>query len=147
MINLILLILAFLVMESVAWLTHKYVMHGFLWKIHRDHHIPGKAKNGFFEKNDLFFLIFALPAIILIVVGLITGHSWMIATGAGITLYGFTYFTIHDVIIHHRIPVRLNLTNRYMLALIKAHHGHHNSKTPNDFMSFGLLYFPGIYFK
>jgi len=29
---------AFLFMEFVAWFTHKYVMHGFLWVLHKDHH-------------------------------------------------------------------------------------------------------------
>ena len=25
-------------MEAVAWLMHKYVMHGFGWGLHHDHH-------------------------------------------------------------------------------------------------------------
>lgn len=147
MINLILFLLAYIVMESVAYLTHKHVMHGFLWKIHRDHHIPGKTSKSFFQKNDLFFLIFATPAIILILAGFLSGASWMLATGAGITLYGFTYFTVHDVIIHNRIPVNIHFRNNYMTALVKAHQAHHNSKTPTDFRSFGLLLFPRKYFK
>ena len=48
------LLATFLVMEGVTWLTHKYVMHGFLWYLHRDHHQP---EPGFFEKNDAFFVI------------------------------------------------------------------------------------------
>ena len=31
---------AFLFMEFAAWATHKYVMHGFLWYLHEDHHVP-----------------------------------------------------------------------------------------------------------
>ena len=31
-------ILTFSMMEFMAWFTHKYVMHGFLWKLHADHH-------------------------------------------------------------------------------------------------------------
>ena len=27
-------------MEFMAWFTHKYVMHGFLWNLHFDHHKP-----------------------------------------------------------------------------------------------------------
>ena len=46
-------------MEAITWLTHKYVMHGFLWYLHEDHHQP-KYKS-LFEKNDLFFVIFASP--------------------------------------------------------------------------------------
>lgn len=33
--NILLLILGFVLMEFVAWLTHKYVMHGFLWRWHK----------------------------------------------------------------------------------------------------------------
>jgi beta-carotene 3-hydroxylase len=35
----------FLLMEGITWLTHKYVMHGFLWSLHRDHH---QKEPGFF---------------------------------------------------------------------------------------------------
>ena len=26
-------------MEFVAWFAHKYIMHGFLWSLHKDHHV------------------------------------------------------------------------------------------------------------
>ena len=45
-------LLTFFTMEGITWLTHKYVMHGFLWYLHEDHHQPTP---GFFEKNDAFF--------------------------------------------------------------------------------------------
>ena len=41
----------FLLMEPITWATHKYVMHGFLWYLHEDHH---QKSDGFFEKNDYF---------------------------------------------------------------------------------------------
>lgn len=41
-------LITFLVMEGVTWLTHRYVMHGFLWYLHEDHHKKGP---GFFEKT------------------------------------------------------------------------------------------------
>ncbi|HCY45426.1 MAG TPA: carotene hydroxylase, partial [Flavobacteriales bacterium] len=25
-------------MEGITWCTHKFVMHGFLWYLHEDHH-------------------------------------------------------------------------------------------------------------
>ncbi len=56
------LIGTFVTMEAITWLTHKYVMHGFLWYLHEDHHKKGP---GFFEKNDAFFLIFAIPTFFL----------------------------------------------------------------------------------
>jgi len=43
-------IVSFTGMEGVAWLAHKYLMHGFLWALHRDHH--KKEQYGFFEHND-----------------------------------------------------------------------------------------------
>jgi len=76
MINILLLILAYFFMEFVAWSNHKYIMHGFLWKWHKDHHrkdhqhtLPEKTEDKRFEKNDLFFLIYAIPAILLMIIG------------------------------------------------------------------------------
>ena len=48
-------LMTILTMEFVAWFAHKYVMHGLLWIWHEDHHKPHHEKDGFFEKNDLFF--------------------------------------------------------------------------------------------
>ncbi len=28
----------FCIMEFMAWFSHKYIMHGFLWHLHEDHH-------------------------------------------------------------------------------------------------------------
>lgn len=28
----------FFFMEFMAWFSHKYIMHGFLWVLHEDHH-------------------------------------------------------------------------------------------------------------
>jgi len=61
LVNTLIVIATFFFMEFMAWFTHKYVMHGFLWYLHRDHH---QGKEGFFEKNDSFFLIFAVPSAI-----------------------------------------------------------------------------------
>jgi beta-carotene 3-hydroxylase len=33
-------LISFLLMEVVTWCTHKFVMHGFLWVLHEDHHQP-----------------------------------------------------------------------------------------------------------
>jgi len=137
----------FMFMEFVAWFSHKYVMHGFLWSFHRDHHIKQEKNNSFFEKNDLFFLIYAIPAMILIISGFAAGLTAFIAIGAGITLYGFTYFSIHDVLIHHRIPIRVNVRKGYFAALIRAHEAHHFGRNVKDFKNYGLLIFPLRFFK
>lgn len=143
-------------MEFVAWSNHKYVMHGFLWKWHKDHHVndrkkklPEENEESKPEKNDLFFLIYALPAIALIIIGLLTQYLQIFYAGIGITLYGFTYFLIHDVIIHKRIKISFLQRNHnfYMKALIKAHTAHHWSKNAADFNNFGLLAFPFHFLK
>ena len=51
----VVLILSFLGMEFMAWFTHKYVMHGLMWRFHKDHH---QVEKGFFERNDVFFMIY-----------------------------------------------------------------------------------------
>ena len=66
----------FLLMEGVAWATHKYVMHGFLWSWHKDHHLP---EEGFFEKNDLFLLIFAVPGCLFFCLGGAVANSYLVA--------------------------------------------------------------------
>ena len=91
-INMVVVICSFLAMEAVAWLTHKYVMHGLLWALHEDHH--KKNPSSFFEKNDYFFLIFAIPGVICLAAGLYTPFNTLLYIGLGITLYGFAYFTV-----------------------------------------------------
>ena len=39
----------FIAMEFVAWSSHKYIMHGWGWGWHRDHHEP---HDNALEKND-----------------------------------------------------------------------------------------------
>jgi beta-carotene 3-hydroxylase len=143
MINILIIIPAFLFMEFVAWFSHKYIMHGFMWNFHKDHHIKSERSGSFFEKNDLFFLIYAIPAMILIILGFAFSLYFLVYAGAGITLYGFTYFLIHDVIIHHRIPVKINIRKGYLAALIRAHEAHHTGRNVRDFRNYGLLVFPG----
>ncbi|HPH32844.1 MAG TPA: beta-carotene hydroxylase, partial [Chitinophagaceae bacterium] len=87
----------FFVMEGITWCTHKYVMHGFLWILHKDHH---QVRPGVFEKNDLFAFIFAVPSFLLIYFGTYDHVWWMQSIGFGIMLYGAAYFLVHDVIIH-----------------------------------------------
>lgn len=134
----------FVAMEGVTWLTHKYVMHGFLWYLHEDHHQPGY--NTIFEKNDAFFLIFATPSIILSVMGLSPlNHLFFI--GLGIFLYGMAYFFIHEVIIHQRIKWFTHTKNNYFLALRKAHKAHHKHLDKEDGECFGMLLVPKKYFR
>lgn len=147
MLNIAILAAAYFFMEFVAWFSHKYVMHGFAWAFHRDHHIKTALSGSFFEKNDIFFIIYALPAIILIIAGLVSGLTPLVAAGAGITLYGLTYFLLHDVMIHHRLPFRINTSKGYLAALVRAHEAHHKGKNVRDFSNYGLLVFPSRFFR
>lgn len=156
MFNISLLIAAYFFMEFVAWSNHKYVMHGFLWTWHKDHHrkdhvntLPEKTEDKRFEKNDLFFLVYAIPAIALMIIGFSIHFLPFVFISIGITLYGFTYFTIHDVIIHKRlnIPFLRNPKNSFIKSVIKAHTAHHWPKSKNDFNNYGLLVFPLRFLK
>ncbi|MGC9150851.1 MAG: hypothetical protein ACP5F6_03710 [Microbacter sp.] len=156
MINLVWLVAAYWLMELVAWSNHKYIMHGFLWKWHKDHHVNDqnkvsmdKVSSSKFEKNDYFFLIYAIPAMLLMFFGFYFAISSLIFISIGITLYGFTYFMVHEIIIHQRlhIPFLQQHHNAYTKAIIKAHLAHHRPKSKNDFNNFGLLIFPLRYFK
>lgn len=143
----LLVVVSFLFMEFVAWSNHKYVMHGFLWSLHRDHHLTDIAGKPVLQKNDFFFLIYAIPAIILLVTGFLKANPYLLAIGGGITLYGLTYFLIHDVVIHKRLPLFRNPSNAYIKAIIKAHSAHHKPQNRDDFSNFGLLVFPARFFR
>jgi beta-carotene 3-hydroxylase len=91
----------FLAMELVAWFLHKYVMHGFLWSVHEDHHDP--HHKGTFQKNDSFALFFFFPSFFSLLFGAIYGQPLLQAFGYGIMAYGAAYFIVHEVIIHRRM--------------------------------------------
>lgn len=128
--------LVFIVMEGITWLTHRYVMHGFLWYLHEDHHKKGP---GFFEKNDAFFIIFAIPSWLCIMLGSMNELYWVVSIGAGIAMYGFAYFLVHEVIIHQRIKLFTRSNNRYIKAIRWAHKMHHKHLEKEEGESFGML--------
>jgi beta-carotene 3-hydroxylase len=132
----------FLLMEGITWCTHKFVMHGFLWYLHKDHH---QVEPGFFEKNDAFFVIFAVPSMSLIGFGTYNHVWWQQAIGFGIMAYGFAYFIIHDVIIHQRFKWFTRSNNTYVRAIRWAHKMHHKHLGKEDGESFGMLYVHKIY--
>lgn len=130
-------LLTFILMEGITWLTHRYIMHGFLWYLHEDHHKP---TGHFFEKNDAFFLIFAIPSWLCIMLGLQNENYWVAAIGFGIALYGMAYFLVHDVIIHQRFKWFTRSNNTYVKTIRWAHKMHHKHITKEDGESFGMLY-------
>jgi beta-carotene 3-hydroxylase len=132
-------------MEIIAWLAHKFIMHGLLWSLHKDHHTHDN--NGFFEKNDFFFLIFATPGIICLYFGLQEDFNFIFFIGAGITVYGFAYFLVHDVFIHRRLQWLRNTDSVYFRAIRKAHKVHHKHRSKENGECFGMLWVPLKYFK
>jgi len=126
----------FLIMEAITWLTHRYVMHGFLWYLHEDHH---QKKPGFFEKNDAFFVIFAIPSFLCILFGTLQSIFWLQAIGFGIMAYGMAYFLVHDVIIHQRFKWFRKSDNTYVRSIRWAHKMHHKHLDKQEGESFGML--------
>ena len=125
----------FFFMEFVAWFTHKYVMHGLLWILHRDHH---QGHSGFFERNDAFFLI---------LIGVLNGNDIRLFIGIGIAIYGLCYFLVHDIFIHQRFKIFRNSNNWYLLAIRRAHKMHHKHFNKEHGECFVMLMVPLKYFK
>lgn len=140
----IITIATFILMEFMAWFAHKYVMHGFLWNLHFDHHNGSK---GFFEKNDAFFMIFAIPGWLFTMFGMMHGYDWKFYIGLGIILYGIAYFLVHDVLIHRRFDWFNRLDNYYVKVVRKAHRMHHRHLGKHDGESFGMLWVNRKYFS
>ena len=137
-------LLTFVAMEGVAWATHKYLMHGPLWFLHDDHHTKTP---GFLEKNDSFFLIFAIPSWLCIMYGMMNGNDFRLYIGIGIAIYGLAYFLVHDVFIHQRIKWFRRSDNTYLRAIRKAHKVHHKTTGKQHCESFGMLVVARKFFK
>lgn len=137
-------IIAYFGMEFMAWFTHKYIMHGIMWFWHNDHH--HKSSDSWFERNDIFFAIYAMPGSALIILGLLNNLDFCFFIGLGITLYGITYFLVHDIFIHQRIKIFRDTSNTYLLALRKAHKAHHKIIHKHDGTCFGMLFVPKKYY-
>jgi beta-carotene 3-hydroxylase len=136
-------LLAFVLTEFAAWLLHKYVMHGFLWNLHKDHH---ESEHKAFYKNDLFALAFAIPSFLMILFGNLWMSPGLSAAGYGVMAYGAVYFFVHEVIIHRRHRF-FRGRGSYFRALITAHAQHHRIRTKEGCDNFGLLVIHPKYFK
>ncbi|NVK51144.1 MAG: sterol desaturase family protein [Cyclobacteriaceae bacterium] len=135
--------LGFLLMELAGWFIHKYIMHGPLWMIHKTHHQPSKS---FFELNDLFSLGFGSVAVLLIFLGMdsLDYRFWI---GIGISVYGISYFFLHDVLVHRRLKWFDRPKNSFLKGIFRAHQAHHRTNQKNDAVSFGLFIVPKEFFK
>jgi len=133
------LLAGFAGMEIISYLSHRFLFHGILWKIHQTHHSAGHK---WFELNDLFTVIFASISIYLLVTGSSSPtQHWHFGTGLGIALYGILYFIIHDLYTHKRFfPFKSN--SRLMRLIKKAHQNHHQSSGKKGNEPYGLFLFP-----
>ena len=127
-------------MEFIAWWSHKYVMHGFGWAWHRDHHEP---HDKLLEKNDLYAVFGAGMSITAFALGspLVMGEkAWWPGTwvGLGVLLYGVIYTLVHDGLVHQRyfrwVPKR-----GYAKRLVQAHKLHHATIGKEGGVSFGFV--------
>ena len=141
----IIIFATFLGMEFLAWCTHKFVMHGFLWNLHQDHHLPNK--NSFFERNDVFFLIYAIPSWLCIMLGSMFALWWVMYIGFGILAYGIAYFLVHEVFIHQRFKWFKNSETVYLKAIRRAHKIHHKHIGKEQGECFGMLIVPWKYIR
>lgn len=133
----------FLFWEFVAWFTHKYVMHGFLWTWHKSHHT---VHDHALEKNDLFAVVFSLPSIALFVVSTSVYPSpYLFSVALGILCYGIFYLVFHDIIVHQRLKWRPEKRSRYLQRMIHAHYIHHSKHSKEGCEAFGFLYAPRKY--
>lgn len=132
-------------MEFMAWFTHKYVMHGFLWSLHKDHH--NKDHDSWFERNDAFFIFYAVVSICFFLLWRYEGLWIGLPIGLGIFAYGLSYFMVHDIFIHQRFKLFRNANNWYAKGVRRAHKMHHKHLGKKDGECFGMLFVPFKYFK
>lgn len=136
-------IATFLFWEFVAWFTHKYIMHGFLWCWHKSHHT---VHDHTLEKNDWFAVVFSIPSIgLFYYFSMVNYNPYGLAVGLGILLYGIFYIVFHDIIVHQRIKWRPAKRSKYLQRMINAHYVHHAKHTKDGCEAFGFLYAPKKY--
>jgi beta-carotene 3-hydroxylase len=135
----------FFIMEFMAWFTHKYVMHVFLWSLHADHH--KKDHDSWFERNDAFFIFYAIVSITCFYTWSIGSFELGISIGLGILAYGIAYFLVHDIFIHQRFKIFRNADNKYARAVRRAHKMHHKHIGKEHGECFGMLIVPFKYYK
>ena len=122
-------------MEFFAWWAHKYVMHGWGWAWHRDHHEP---HDNVLEKNDLFAVVFGFIVFVMFAVGYFYSEAlWW--TAFGITIYGLIYTLVHDGLVHQRYW-KWTPKKGYAKRLVQAHRLHHATVGKEGGVSFGFVF-------
>ena len=118
---------AFVVMEPVTYAVHRWVMHGAGMRFHRSHHRRWPARRDgepWIEGNDVFPVVFASVTVLALALGFNVGDlAALVPVALGVTAYGVAYAGVHDVYVHHRLPVRWS--SRTLDRLADAHELHH----------------------
>lgn len=143
--GILIFIATYIAMEFMAWFTHKYIMHGFLWSLHKDHH--HKDHDSWFERNDAFFIFYAIVSMVCFFLWETTSFWQGLPIGLGIFAYGLSYFIVHDIFIHQRFKLFRNANNWYAKGVRRAHKMHHKHLGKEDSECFGMLFVPFKYFK
>ena len=110
--SILIILLVAALMEPITAYTHKLVMHKTLWVWHKSHHQ---------QKGILLFVI---------------GMQRTVFTdiAIGITLYGFTYFVVHEIIIHSRF-IKIKSRNKLFTYWRFIHNVHHQfNREPYGFI-------------
>jgi len=120
-------VLAFVLMEPLTYVAHRWVMHGVGRRFHRSHHRrwPSKAPDDpFLEGNDVFPAVFAGATVVALAIGFnVGGMGALVPICVGVTAYGAAYAFVHDVYVHQRLPLRFESATLDRLAA--AHDLHH----------------------
>jgi beta-carotene 3-hydroxylase len=141
--SILFLTLGFIIMEIAGWFIHKFIMHGPLWRIHKTHHQHTGKK---MEMNDMFSVLFGTVAVVLVIFGAesMDYRFWM---GIGISIYGVSYFLLHDIMVHRRLKFFKRPKSGYLAGIFKAHQAHHATNRQYGSVSFGLFLVPKKYFN
>ena len=107
-----------LVEEFVGWFADKYVMHGLLWSWHSSHHTK---HDHFLGRNDLFAIVFSMPAIFLFCYAtLLSYNPYLIAVAVGMICYGVFYMAFHNFTFHQRIRWRIKRQDIHLQRMINV---------------------------
>ncbi|MFN8790638.1 MAG: sterol desaturase family protein [Bdellovibrionales bacterium] len=120
----------FVGMEFLSWFFHRFLFHGPFWAWHRSHREPSR---GFFEKNDLFSLGFALVSLFFWFSSNPMVRLWALS----MTLYGLLYFLVHDLVIHRRLSFPVQVPT-WLRKVVRGHRHHHRSRDQKGQGPFGL---------
>jgi len=122
--------LGLMVMEFLSWFFHRFLFHGPFWAWHRSHHEPSR---GFFEKNDLFSLGFALASLIF----WLSPNPYVRLWAFSMTLYGLLYFLVHDLLIHRRLFWHPRVPT-WLRGIVQGHRHHHQRRDQKGQGPYGL---------